>query len=213
MLNESGQAATLCMNDSGALEILPKRPGRPRDESARQRILDSALDLLQEESFAQVTVESIAARAGVGKATVYRWWPNKAAVMIEAFREAVGPEVPFPDSGSFEDDIRLQLQQFTRMLLGPRGRMLAGFVAAAQSDPDVALALSDYWITPRRAEAKDALRNKRRWKESHADLDPELVLDVLYAPLYYRIMTGLPLTLEYTQSLVDLVLKALTRNT
>jgi hypothetical protein len=129
--------------------------------------------------------------------------------MIEAFREVVGPEVPFPDTGSFEDDIRLQLAQFTRMLLGPRGRMLAGFVAAAQSDPDVAVALSDYWIKPRRAEAKEALRRKRRWKESHTDLDPELVLDMLYAPLYYRILTGLPLTMEYTQTLVDLVMKAL----
>jgi len=199
------------MTEFSGLETVQKRPGRPRDESARQRILDAALELLQQESFAQLTVESIAARAGVGKATVYRWWPNKAAVMIEAFREAVGPEVPFPDSGCLEDDIRLQMDKFTRMLLGPRGRMLTGFVAAAQSDPDVAAALADYWIKPRRAEAKEALRVKRRWKESHTDLDPELVLDILYAPLYYRAMTGLPLTLEYTQSLVDLVMKALAR--
>jgi AcrR family transcriptional regulator len=199
------------MTEFSGLETVAKRPGRPRDESARQRILDAALELLQEEGFAQITVESIAGRAGVGKATVYRWWPNKAAVMIEAFRDAVAPEVPFPDSGCLEDDIRLQLDKFTRMLLSPRGRMLAGFVAAAQSDPDVAVALSDYWISPRRAEAKEALRGKRRWKEFHTDVDPELVLDLLYAPLYYRVMTGLPLTLEYTQSLVDLVMKALPR--
>jgi AcrR family transcriptional regulator len=199
------------MTEFSGLETVAKRPGRPRDESARQRILDAALELLQEESFAQVTVDSIAGRAGVGKATVYRWWPNKAAVMIEAFRDAVAPEVPFPDSGCLEDDIRLQLEKFTRMLLGPKGRMLAGFVAAAQSDPDVAAALSDYWIQPRRAEAKEALRGKRRWRESHTDVDPELVLDLLYAPLYYRVMTGLPLTLEYTQALVDLVMKALPR--
>jgi hypothetical protein len=97
------------------------------------------------------------------------------------------------------------------MLTGPRGRMLVGFLAAAQSDPDVSLALSDYWIKPRRAKAKEALQGKRRWKESHTSLDPELVLDLLYAPLYYRVMTGLPLSLEYTQSLVDLVMKALRR--
>jgi len=199
------------MTGTDAVVIVPKRTGRPRDESARKRILDAALTLLQEESFIQVTVESIAVRAGVGKATVYRWWPNKAAVMIEAFREAVAPEVPFPDSGCLEDDIRLQMAKFTHMLLGPRGRMLAGFIAAAQSDPDVAGALSDYWIKPRRAEAKDALRGKRRWRESHSTLDPELVLDILYAPLYYRVLTGLPLSQEYTQALVDLVMKALAR--
>jgi AcrR family transcriptional regulator len=200
------------MTDLTAAEILLRRPGRPRDESARQRILDAALELLQEESFVQVTVEAIAARAGVGKATVYRWWPNKAAVMIEAFREAVSPEVPFPDSGCLEDDIRLQMEKFTRMLTGPRGRVLAGFIAAAQSDPDVAAALSAYWIQPRRAEAKDVLRGKRRWKESLTGMDPELVLDILYAPLYYRVLTGLPLTPEYTQSLVDLVMKVLARS-
>jgi AcrR family transcriptional regulator len=199
------------MTELTGLEIVAKRPGRPRDESARQRILDAALELLQEESFAQVTVESIAARAGVGKATVYRWWPNKAAVMIEAFRDAVAPEVPFPDSGCLEDDIRLQLDKFTRMLLSPWGRMLTGFVAAAQNDPDMAAALSDSWISPRRAEAKEALQGKRRWKEFHTDVDPELVLDLLYAPLYYRVMTGLPVTAEYTQQLVDLVMKALPR--
>jgi AcrR family transcriptional regulator len=199
------------MTSTDAVETVLKRTGRPRDELARQRILDAALILLQEESFTQVTVESIAARAGVGKATVYRWWPNKAALMIEAFRQAVAPEVPFPDSGCLEDDIRLQMAKFTSMLTGPRGRILIAFVAAAQSDPDAAAALSDYWIKPRRAEAKDALRGKRRWKESHSALDPELVLDILYAPLYYRILIGLPLSQEYTQSLVDLVMQALAR--
>lgn len=199
------------MTTPNALEDVPKRPGRPRDESAKQRILGAALELLQEESFTQVTVEAIAARAGVGKATVYRWWPNKAAVMIEAFREAVAPEAPFPDTGSFEDDIRLQLEKFTRLLTSPRGRMLAGFVAAAQSDPDVAAALSAYWVKPRRADAKEALRRKKRWKESLDNLDPELVLDILYGPLYYRMMLDLPLSLEYTKSLVDLALNALKR--
>jgi hypothetical protein len=129
--------------------------------------------------------------------------------MIEAFREVVAPEVPFPDCGTFEDDIRLQLHKFTRMILGPRGRMLTGFLAAAQSDPDMAAALSDYWIEPRRAEAKDALRRKRRWKESAGSIDPGLFLDLLYGPLYFRVMTGLPVTFEYTDSLVSVVLQAL----
>jgi AcrR family transcriptional regulator len=199
------------MTSPNAVEAGSKRMGRPRDESARQRILEAALELLQEDSFVQVTVDAIAVRAAVGKATVYRWWPNKAAVMIEAFREAVAPEVPFPDTGSFENDIRLQLEKFTRMLTGPRGRMLAGFVAAAQIDPDVAAALSTYWVRPRRADAKEALERKKTWRESHDSLDPDLVLDMLYGPLYYRVMMNLPLSLEYTESLVDLVLNAVKR--
>jgi AcrR family transcriptional regulator len=190
-------------------EAAPKQPGRPRDAAARQKILDSALEILQEEGFSKVTCEMIRVRAGVSKATVYRWWPNKAAVMMEAFREAVAPEVPFSSTGSLENDIRAQLGKFVRMLKGPRGRILMAIVAAAQSDPVVAAALTDYWIKPRRAEAKAALSGNPQWKKSHIGVDPELVLDVLYGPLYFRLLIGLPLSDEYARSLADLVLNGL----
>jgi AcrR family transcriptional regulator len=193
-----------------AIEIT-KRPGRPRDESARQRILDAALELVEEAGFAQVTTCAIAERAGVGKATVYRWWPNKAAVLIEAFREAVAPEVPFVDTGSFEADIRLQVEKFARMLIGPKGRMLAAILAAAQNDSDVAAALADYWIGPRRAEARAAMERKQQWKECAGDIDTGLLLDMLYGPLYFRLLTGLPLSPEYADEVADFVLHALRR--
>jgi AcrR family transcriptional regulator len=184
-----------------------KRPGRPRDECARQRILDAALTLLDELGFAAATVDAIAVRAGVGKATVYRWWPNKAAVVIEAFREAVIPELPFPDTGSIEDDIRLQMRKFNRLLTGRRGRTLAAIVAAAQSDADVAAALWNNWFGLRRAEAKAALLRKPQWPP-HAD--PELLLDLLYGPMYYRLLLKhLPLSPEYAEAIADLALKAI----
>ncbi len=184
-----------------------KRAGRPRDESARQRIVAAALALLDETGFAAVTVEAIAVRAGVGKATVYRWWPNKAAVVIEAFREAVVPELPFPDTGCIRRDIRIQMQEFNRMLTGPRGRTMAGIVAAAQSDPDVCAALWTYWIAPRRADARISLLRKKQWP-AHAD--PELLLDLLYGPMYYRLLLKhLPLSPEYAEAIADLALKAI----
>ncbi|MCU1262100.1 MAG: transcriptional regulator, TetR family [Bryobacterales bacterium] len=184
-----------------------KRPGRPRDECARQRILDAALELLDRLGLAAVTVDAIAARAGVGKATVYRWWPNKAAVVIEAFREAVVPELPFPDTGSIENDIRTQMREFNRMLMGPRGRSLAAIVAAAQTDTDVAAALWNNWLGPRREEAREALLRKKQWP---AGANPELLLDLLYAPMYYRLMLKhLPLSPEYAEAIADLALKAI----
>src|ERR1700761_3415758 len=79
--------------------------GRPRDESARLRILKAALELMDEMSFTQVTMEGIAERAGASKTTVYRWWPNKAQLAIEAFREAVAPELPLRDTGSLRKDL------------------------------------------------------------------------------------------------------------
>ena len=114
--------------------------GRPRDESARRRILKAALELMDTTAFAQITVEAIAERAGTSKATVYRWWPNKAAVVIEAFREAIAPELPLRNTGTLRDDLTNQLRNFSRVLSGRGGRMLRSFVLAGMSDPDVAIA-------------------------------------------------------------------------
>ena len=94
--------------------------GRPRDEAARQRILKAALDLMDETAFAQVTAEAIAERAGTSKATLYRWWPNKAAVVIEAFRQAVAPELPLQDTGSLREDLTTQVPQLRPRPLGTR---------------------------------------------------------------------------------------------
>lgn len=91
-------------------------PGRPRDEEVRKRILDSAAQLLEERCFDDITVEAIAEHSGAGKATVYRWWPNKAAVLIEAFRERISRELPFPNTGDFRHDVRQQLQNFTEVI-------------------------------------------------------------------------------------------------
>ncbi|MDQ1472065.1 MAG: hypothetical protein QOJ99_3545 [Bryobacterales bacterium] len=193
-------------------ELAVRGRGRPRDELARQRILDAALAELEASGFANATVEAIADRAGAGKATVYRWWPNKAAVFIEAFREGVAPELPFPNTGSFRQDILTQLQNFTRMLSGRHGRLLAAFVTAAQSDPEVAAALWSLWVEPRREQARKALERNQARGELRADVDPDLVLDLLYGPLYYRLLLGggnLALSQSYAEHLTDLALNGL----
>ena len=189
---------------------LPKRPrgrGRPRDEQARRRILKAALDLMDEMAFAQVTAEAIADRAGTSKATVYRWWPNKAAVVIEAFREAVAPELPLRDTGSLRGDLTSQTQNFARVLAGRGGRMLRSFVVAARSDPEVAAAFRSIWSDPRRAEAKEMLRLKQASGQLRPDVDLDLILDSLYGPLYYRylVKNEVP-SQKYAQSLAELVI-------
>jgi AcrR family transcriptional regulator len=191
-------------------EVTTRGRGRPRDECVRKRILDGALELLEQVGFANATVEGIAERAGASKATVYRWWPNKAAVFIEAFREAVAPELPFADSGSFRDDVCTQMKNFTRMLMGRRGRILAAFIAAAQGDPEVAEALRSLWIAPRRHDAKLALDRNRKRGELRDDIDLDLVLDLIYGPLYYRLLLGHgPLSQDYAETMAELALEGL----
>ena len=191
-------------------ELAARGPGRPRDEDARKRILKAALDLVEEQGFAPVTSDAIAERAAASKATVYRWWPNKAAVVIEAFREAVEPEVPFPDTGCFREDITTQVRNFARLLSGRGGRMLTAFAVAARSDPEVAEAFRTIWSDPRRAEAKAMLVRCQERRQLRRDADLDMVLDALYGPLYYRLLVKNERpSARYAESLVDLVLRGI----
>ena len=182
--------------------------GRPRDKEARKRILDSAAQLLEDRCFDEITVDAIAEHSGAGKATIYRWWPNKAAVLIEAFRERISRELPFPDTGDFRQDIRLQLQNFTEIIYwGRRGKVFRSFIAGAQADPEMAKAFRESWIRPRRAEARKLFERYVAEGVARPDLDPDLAVEIVFAPLYYRLLTGWgEITGAYLDNLVDMVM-------
>jgi AcrR family transcriptional regulator len=195
-------------NESAVAE--GRGPGRPRDEEVSKRILDAAEKLLEDVGVTSTTVDAIADLAGASKATVYRWWPNKASVLIDAFRQAVGEELPFPDTGAFEEDIRQQVRTFTSLLMSRKGRLLAAFVRAAQQDPEVKAAFREYWLIPRRAEAKQAMDRHRQRGDMPADMDLDIAIDVLYGPLYYHMLTGYrELSLDYADELVEAALSGL----
>ena len=182
-------------------------PGRPRDEEVRKRLLKAAGDLLEEVGFGSVTVDLIAERAGASKATVYRWWPNKASVLIEAFRDAVSPNFPFSDTGSLSRDISNQLCRFAKFLQTGRGKLLAAVVVGAQRDREVAAALRDYWIAPLRKRGTAVLDGYRKRGELPAEIDLDMVQDMMYAPLYYNMLTGYsPITEKYAEMLTEALL-------
>lgn len=183
--------------------------GRPRDEVARKRILEAALELVEAQGFANTTTDAIAERAGASKATIYRWWPNKAAVLIEALREAVAQETPFPKTGTLREDIRMQLRNFVKLLTGRRGRIFKAFVAAAQNDPEVAETFRRVWMGPRRTAAKAALE-RHRGRELRDDADLELLMDALYGPVYFLLLAGhRALTEKFADSLALVVLEGI----
>ena len=192
-------------------ELTPRGRGRPRDGVCRSRILDAALELLEQVGFAEITTDAIAERASASKATIYRWWPNKAAVLIEALREAVAQELPFPQTGDLRRDIQLQLRNFVKLLTGRRGRIFKAFIAAAQTDPEVAATFETVWRTPRRATAKAGLE-LHRGRDMREDANLDLVMDVLYGPMYYRLLVGHePLSEQYADELTELVVAALVK--
>ena len=163
-------------------------PGRPRSERARRAILQAANKLLEDEGFAAMTVEAIAQRAGVSKATVYRWWPNKAAVVMDGFLSTVSSEVPFPHTGHAREDLRLHMRRLTEAFSGKIGRTVAALIAEGQANPELAEALRSRWLSVRRAEAREILELGIERGELRGDLDPEVAVDVLYGPIYYRLL-------------------------
>ena len=190
-----------------------RTPGRPRSEDARRAILRSTLRLLQETGFPDLSIEAIAADADVGKATVYRWWPNKAALVADAFSSSADEELRFPNTGSVRDDVSIQMQHLVRVLRGRRGRIVAALIGGGQSDPELIQAFRDRFMMPRRQEAYETLRRGISRGELPADLDLDLTLDTLYGALYMRFLIRQSgLTEEYVDEVVGLVMNGAGQN-
>lgn len=163
-------------------------PGRPRSEAARLAILRTTLKLLGKNGFADLTIEEIADRAGVGKATVYRWWPNKGALIADAFANSTTRRLRFPDTGSVYTDMSSQMRQLIKVFRSPRGRIVSAILAAGQTDKDLIAAFRERFLWPRRREAYATLDRGIRRGELRKDIDRDLLLDSLYGPIYMRFL-------------------------
>jgi AcrR family transcriptional regulator len=184
-------------------------PGRPRSEQARQAILHSTLKLLGANGFPDLTIEDVAAHAKVGKTTVYRWWPNKAALIADAFASDTARQLHFPDTGSLRTDVSRQMRQVVRIFNSRRGRILAAIVAGGQSDKELMKAFRDRFLWPRRHEAYATLRRGISRGELPKNVDMDLLLDSLYGPIHMRfLIRHADLTAAFVDRLCKMVLEA-----
>jgi AcrR family transcriptional regulator len=184
-----------------ATPVIPSRPpGRPRSEHADKAIMQAALELISEECFVNVSMEAIAARAGVAKATVYRRWSSKAALVVDAFFNEMSPQFPFPDTGSVVEDFRQQMRSVARVLSSKWGRIYATLIGRGLHDTELAEALRARWLEMRRSEARMVLRRGMERGELRSDVNLDVILDALYGPIFYRLFLGhAPLTPEYAE--------------
>lgn len=185
-----------------------RRPGRRRDESRRAAILTAAGDLMLEGGLAAATMEAIAARAGVGKATIYKWWPSRGAVALEGFMRDAARSLSIPEHATAPDALRILAVSAARLFRDtPAGSLLRALTADAQSQPEIAQALREQWLGPRRAVAAEVIRGGIEHGELRADLDIAATLDLIFAPVYYRLVYGhAPLTEEFAARAVDQLL-------
>lgn len=193
---------------------MPPRPrprGRPRDLGARAAMVRAAAALLAEGGLANVTMERIAATAGVGKPTVYRNWPNAEAVAMEAFLiTAERPRAAGKASASGVADLRAQLRAIAAAFAGSTGRDVRAMVAAAQGEGALAKAFRDHFVAEARKAGRAMLDRAAKAGELRPGLDPEVALDLLYGPLYYRLLLGhAPPDAAFVDALVDHALAGL----
>lgn len=185
-----------------------RSPGRPRSERARQAILRSTLEFLEGggHGFSDLTIEYVAARAGVGKATVYRWWPTKAALVADAFASSVSEHLHFPDTGSLTQDISQQMRQLVKIFRSRRGHVVSAILGAGQSDRLLLTAFRERFVMPRRKEAVETLRRGIIRGELPEDADLGHILDALYGPIYMRfVIRHAELTPEFVDRQCELV--------
>lgn len=184
-----------------------RAPGRPRSEEARLAILRSTLKLLGENGFSDLSIEAVAAHAGVGKATVYRWWSNKAALIADAFASSATRKLHFPDTGSVRTDMSQQMRQLIKIFCSRRGRIVSAILGGGQSDRDLIAAFRERFLRPRRQEAYATLQRGIQRGELRKDVDMNLILDSLYGPIYMRFLIRHDkLTPDFVDSLCELVL-------
>lgn len=186
--------------------VTPANPQR-RSEKSHRAILDAALALCTELGYGKVTVEAIAARAGVSKKTIYRWWPSRGAVILETVLEGVQAVTEFPDTGDVAADLRTQITGVADFMTGPRAEAYTGLIAESHHDVQLRRALVDQVLEPARAAAAARLRRAVQQGALAADADLSMAIDLLYGPIYYRTLLHLePFTHEQITALIDHVL-------
>jgi AcrR family transcriptional regulator len=184
-------------------------PGRPRSEESRQAILGSTLKLLSRPGgFPDLSIEAVAADANVSKATVYRWWPTKAALVADAFSASVEQELQFPDTGSLRGDVARQMRRVIRLFRSPRGKIVAALLAGGQSDPELIEAFRERFLWPKRRQAYKTLQRGIDRGEIPANTDLDVLLDSLYGPIYMRfLIRHFELREEFADQICALILR------
>jgi AcrR family transcriptional regulator len=188
------------------------RRGRPRSEQSRTAVLRAASALINEVGLRAMTTDEIASRSGVSKATIYKWWPNKYAVAVEAFLSEMDTKSPDPDTGSAKEDFRRALRGLIRFYRSESGRAYAQLIGEAQFDPQIGVELREHLIGARRELVRAILDRGIARGELRPDVDPEAAIDLIFGPAMYRLVAGhAPLDARSADTIVDAAMRGLAR--
>ena len=208
-LLETGSKAIL-KDDRGGSSKSESRGGRPRSEESEKAILAATIQLLSQKPLRDISIEEIARNANVGKTTIYKWWPSKAYVALDAFSRKINLMVPMPDTGSVRRDILEQCRSLIAFFKSPAGRILGQFVAESESDKEFASLFRERFLKPRREAAGVIFDRGIQRGEIDQNVNRELVLDMIYGPTIFRLFVGhSPLDDKLADEMVSILFGAL----
>jgi AcrR family transcriptional regulator len=168
----------------------PKTRGRHRCLDTEASILKAALYLLERKSLRQITADAIARRAGVSKATIYKWWPNKRMVALDAYLNSMTERIAIPDMGSAEADFAVHLKSVIGFYRTPLGRLFCQFIAEGQGDPGFLALFRERFLYARRDASRIMWMRGVDRGEIRKEIDGEIVLDLVYGPMIFRLLAG-----------------------
>jgi AcrR family transcriptional regulator len=186
--------------------------GRPRSETAHQAVLTAAAELLLDHGLHAVSMDAVAERAGVSKATIYRWWPTKETLALEMLFTQWAAVTPLrSEAGSLRGDLIALLRAWARLASGrPYGRVVAALLAQAQANPMFSAEYQRRMLDPRQHQARAILTQAIARGEIAAGTNVEVAIDLLYGPLYHRLLHGhAPLDDQFVDDVVEMVLRGL----
>jgi AcrR family transcriptional regulator len=164
--------------------------GRPRSQQHRDAVLKAAMELMQEDDLRRASIDRIAQRSGVSKATIYKWWPNRTAVAIDAFLDRMMTDAPVPDTGSAAEDFRLTLRGMMGFYSSRSGAMYAQLVGVSQFYPAERERIRTHQVNLRRAAVTKIWHRGVARGELDPGVDPEVALDLIFGAAMYRMATG-----------------------
>lgn len=185
----------------------PRAPGRPRSETSHLAILKASLELVAEIGYADLTIEGIAARAGVGKQTIYRWWPSKADVLLEAVAAKADNFVPVSDHGSYEADLRAFLKASYKIVNHPQmADLLRALMAEAQISSDFNERFRTVFLERRREALAVIIARARERGDLPNRPEPGTAADIVFGTIWYRVLaTRQPLDDHLVKDLIAIL--------
>jgi AcrR family transcriptional regulator len=198
------------MRSKSSLSRSPAPRGRPRSLRAKRAVLDAARALVVKGGYQAVTIEAVAARSGAAKTTIYRWWPNRTALVVDLLVQMAAAQVPAPVGRDPLRALRTELRRTAAVADAPVGRLMMSLLGEAQDDPKLRTALLAGLFHPRREASVRVIRQAQASGVLRPDVSPSLAADLLFGPLFYRMLFGHePVTESFINHVFQYVLAGL----